>query len=147
MPSRAIALVLMVGVCGGAAYAQGRGAAGNAPVQQAPTDRTVPISKEQLAQYLKEMDARKIATLRLIEGGKFNANIRRITAPERPLIHPNTIDFWVVIEGSGAVTTGGRVENDRIVGGETHPVKVGDIEFIPANLPHAMSQINGSSIT
>jgi mannose-6-phosphate isomerase-like protein (cupin superfamily) len=127
----------------GDAGRRGRGA-GAVILEQAPTDRSIPISKEKLAQYLKDMDARKLSTLRMIEGGKFNVNIRRITDAETALIHPQTIDVWVVIEGSGTLTTGGRIENGKIVGGESHQIKVGDVEFIPANLPHGVSGVNGT---
>jgi mannose-6-phosphate isomerase-like protein (cupin superfamily) len=124
--------------------AGGGGRGGTTILQQAPTDHSVPITKEQLAQYLKDMDAKKLQTLRMIEGGKFNVNIRRITDAETALVHPITIDVWVVLEGSGTLTTGGRIENGKIVGGKSRPIKQGDIEFIPANLPHGVSGVNGS---
>jgi mannose-6-phosphate isomerase-like protein (cupin superfamily) len=113
-------------------------------LENAPTDRAVAIPKEKLAEYLKGMDAKKLATLRMIEGGKFNVNIRRITNAETALIHPVTVDLWVVLEGSGTITTGGKIENGRIVGGQSHPLKAGDVEFIPANLAHGVSGVNGS---
>jgi mannose-6-phosphate isomerase-like protein (cupin superfamily) len=128
----------------GAGGAAGRGGGGAVVLEQAPTNHAIPIPKEKLAQYLQDMDARKLSTLRLIEGGKFNVNIRRITNAETALVHPQTIDVWVVIEGSGTLTTGGRIENGKIVGGESHPIKVGDVEFIPANLPHGVSGVNGN---
>ena len=127
----------------GGAGGRGRGE-GTVILAQAPTDHGIAIPKEQLAQYLKDMDAKKLATLRMIEGGKFNVNIRRISGAETALIHPQTIDVWVVIEGSGTLTTGGKIENGKIVGGESHPIKVGDVEFIPANLPHGVSGVNGN---
>jgi mannose-6-phosphate isomerase-like protein (cupin superfamily) len=120
------------------------GGAGTVILEQAPTDHAIPIPKEKLAQYLHDMDTKKLATLRMIEGGKFNVNIRRITNAETALIHPQTIDVWVVIEGSGTLTTGGKIENGKIVGGESHAIKVGDVEFIPANLPHGVSGVNGN---
>src|SRR5262245_10523520 len=112
-------------------------------IENAPTDRVASIPKDKLDQYLKEMDAKKLATLRMIEGGKFNVNIRRITGAETALVHPNTIDTWVVIDGAGTLTTGGRIENGKIVGGQSHPIKVGDVEFIPSGLPHGVSGVNG----
>ena len=148
-----IAAVSIIAFCTGVSFAQnaaqGRGAGRGAAeptlvLATAPVDRSVPISKEQLDQYLKDMDAKKLATLRMIEGGKFNVNIRRITAAETALVHPNTIDTWVVIEGSGTLTTGGRMENGKIVGGQSHPLKAGDVEFIPAGLPHGVSGVNGT---
>jgi mannose-6-phosphate isomerase-like protein (cupin superfamily) len=113
-------------------------------LEQAPADRSVPIPKEQLGQYLKDMDARQLQTLRMIEGGKYNVNIRRITNAETALVHPKTIDVWVVIDGSGTLTTGGTIKDGKIVGGQSHALKVGDVEFIPANLPHGVSGVNGN---
>ncbi len=113
-------------------------------LEKAPTDRAVTIPLEKLNGYYKDMDEKKQQTLRMVEGGRFNVNIRRITNAETALIHPDTADVWVVVEGGGTLTTGGTVENGKIVGGESHPVKVGDVEFIPAALPHGVSGVNGN---
>jgi mannose-6-phosphate isomerase-like protein (cupin superfamily) len=123
---------------------RGRGEGQTVILEQAPTDRAIAIPKEKLAQYLKDMDAKKLQTLRMIEGGKFNVNIRRITNAETALIHPNTTDLWVVLEGSGTLTTGGIVENGKFVGGESHALKVGDVTYLPAGLPHGVSGVNGN---
>src|SRR6266550_5410769 len=127
-----------------AAQAQSRGATGTVILEQAPTDRSGPIPVEKLRGYYKDMDARTLQTLRMLEGVKFNINIRRITNAETALIHPNTIDLWVVTEGAGTLTTGGRIENGKIVGGQSHPLKPGDVEFIPAGVPHGVSGVQGS---
>jgi mannose-6-phosphate isomerase-like protein (cupin superfamily) len=127
-----------------AGQGRGRGEGQTVILEQAPTDRAIAIPTEKLAQHLKDMDAKKLQTLRLIEGGKFNVNIRRITNAETALIHPNTTDLWVVLEGSGTLTTGGSVENGKFVGGESHPLKVGDVTYLPAALPHGVSGVNGN---
>jgi mannose-6-phosphate isomerase-like protein (cupin superfamily) len=121
----------------------GSAAAQTVILEQAPTDHVTSIPKEKLDQYLKDMDAKKLATLRMIEGGKFNVNIRRITGAETALVHPNTIDTWVVIDGAGTLTSGGRIENGKIVGGQSHALKVGDVEFIPSGVPHGVSGVKG----
>ena len=82
--------------------------------------------------------------LRMLEGGKYNVNIRRITNAETALVHPTTIDLWVVLEGSGTLTTGGTIQNGKIVGGQSHRIKAGDVEFIPATVPHGVSNVQGS---
>jgi mannose-6-phosphate isomerase-like protein (cupin superfamily) len=123
---------------------RGGGEGGVRILQQAPTDRSVNILGETLSRYLREMDTHKLATLRMVEGGKFNVNIRRIRNAETALIHPNTIDVWVVLDGGGTMTTGGRVEQGKIVGGESNPLKVGDVCFVPAGVPHGVSGVNGS---
>ena len=149
MRIRALVSMAALVLGGGVAIAQqgggGRGGGqGTVILEQAPTDHGVAIPKEKLAQYLKDMDAKKLQTLRMIEGGKFNVNIRRITNAETALVHPITVDVWVVLEGSGTLTTGGKLVNGKIVGGESHAIKAGDVEFIPANLPHGVSGVNGN---
>jgi mannose-6-phosphate isomerase-like protein (cupin superfamily) len=113
-------------------------------LQQAPTDKTVSIPLETLKQYYGDMDGKKLQTLRMLEGGRYNVNIRRITSAETALVHPDTADVWVVTEGLATLTTGGKLEKGKIVGGESHPIKPGDVEFIPAGVPHGVSGVTGS---
>ena len=144
MRSVATAGAVLLGVA--LTLAQGRegGGGGTTILEQAPKDKSIAIPKETLAQHLKDMDAKKLQTLRMIEGGKYNVNIRRITAAETALVHPITADLWVVLDGGGTITTGGKIENGKIVGGESHTLKVGDVEYIPAGLPHGVSGVQGN---
>ena len=108
---------------GAQAPAGGRGGEARTVVlEQAPKDKSIAIPKEKLAQYLKDMDAKKLQTLRMIEGGKYNVNIRRITAAETGLVHPITADLWVVLEGGGTLTTGGVLEKGKILGGQSRSI-------------------------
>ena len=126
---------------------RGPGAEGRTVIlEQAPKDHSISIPKDKLAGYLKDMDAKKLQTLRMIEGGKYNVNIRRITAAETGLVHPITADLWVVLEGGGTLTTGGVLEKGKILGGQSRPIKVGDVVYIPSGLPHGVSGVN-SNIT
>jgi len=153
----AAALATAMGVSGaaqrGGAAGQGGGREGGRGggthiLEQATTERAVPLPKSKLDQYLKDMDAAHEETLRMVEGGQFNVNIRRIKKPEAaPLIHPKTIDVWYVMEGSGAVTTGGMFANGKVTGGVTDHLNVGDVLFVPANLPHWMSDVSSNGIT
>ena len=143
-----------IAVCGSIAFAQGgaqsppagggrQGGEGRTTIlEQAPKDHSIAIPKDKLAQYLKDMDAKKLQTLRMIEGGKYNVNIRRITAAETGLVHPITADLWVVLEGGGTLTTGGVLEKGKILGGQSRPIKVGDIVYIPSGLPHGVSGVD-----
>ncbi|HEY7187822.1 MAG TPA: hypothetical protein VH436_14800 [Vicinamibacterales bacterium] len=122
---------------------RGRGGEGRTVIlEQAPKDHSISIPKEKLAGYLKDMDAKKLQTLRMIEGGKYNVNIRRITAAETGLVHPITADLWVVLEGGGTLTTGGVLENGKINGGQSRKIKVGDVVYIPSGLPHGVSGVD-----
>ena len=146
-------------VCGSIGLAQGGAQTGGEPpagragrgqggegrtviLEQAPKDHSIAIPKDKLAQYLKDMDAKKLQTLRMIEGGKYNVNIRRITAAETGLVHPITADLWVVLEGGGTLTTGGVLENGKINGGQSRKIKVGDVVYIPSGLPHGVSGVD-----
>ena len=131
---------------GGAQGGREGGGGGTTILEQAPKDHSISIPKEKLAQYLKDMDAKKLQTLRMIEGGKYNVNIRRITAAETGLVHPITADLWVVLEGGGTLTTGGVLEYGKINGGQSRPIKMGDVVYIPSGLPHGVSGVN-SNIT
>jgi mannose-6-phosphate isomerase-like protein (cupin superfamily) len=142
-----VAILAASGVAVGAGQrGQTGGGSGRGTVilEKAPTDRAIPIPKESLEGYLKDMDAKKLSTLRMIEGGKYNVNIRRIRDAETALVHPNTIDLWVVLEGGGTMTTGGTLQNGKITGGVSNVLKVGDVYFVPAGVPHGVSGVNGS---
>ena len=138
-------VIAIVSASGAFAFAQaGRGDGGTVVLERAPTDHAVTIPLAKLKQYYKDMDGKKQPTLRMLEGGRYNVNIRRITNAETALVHPDTADVWVVTEGSGTLTTGGRLEAGKIVDGESHHIKSGDVEFIPAGVPHGVSGVSGS---
>ena len=121
---------------------------------QAPVDKAADFPLSDLQATYKEMDAKKLLTMRLVEGGKYNVNIRRLTGAERPLAHPKTADVWVVTEGSGTLVTGGElVDGTRsangdlsgasIRGGIERVIKPGDVVFIPAGLSHGVKDTSG----
>jgi mannose-6-phosphate isomerase-like protein (cupin superfamily) len=121
---------------------------------QAPVDKAADFPLSDLQATYKDMDARKLLTMRLVEGGKYNVNIRRLSAAERPLVHPKTADVWVVTEGSGTLVTGGElVDGTRsangdlsgasIRGGVERVIKTGDVVFIPAGLSHGVKETTG----
>lgn len=141
---RANAIAVLCALASSAALAWAQGGGGTVIVESAPKDRSIAIPKEKLAAHLQDMDAKKLQTLRLIEGVKYNVNIRRITGAETALVHPITADLWYVLEGGGTLTTGGVLEKGKINGGETRPIKMGDVVYIPSGLPHGVSGVNGN---
>jgi mannose-6-phosphate isomerase-like protein (cupin superfamily) len=106
---------------------------------QAPKDHAIALPKEALARHLHDMDAKQLESLRLVEGGKYNVNLRRIKAAAPGVVDPVTANLWVVLEGSGTLTTGGVLEAGRIDGGRTRAIKTGDVVYIPSGLPHGVS--------
>jgi mannose-6-phosphate isomerase-like protein (cupin superfamily) len=136
--------------------AGGQQRSGTAPAvrMQAPVDKAADFPLSDLQATYKDMDARKLLTMRLVEGGKYNVNIRRLSGAERPLVHPKTADVWVVTEGSGTLVTGGDlVDGTRsangdlsgasIRGGVERVIKPGDVVFIPAGLSHGVRDTQG----
>ena len=121
---------------------------------QAPTNRAAAFTLAEIEDNIREMDVDQRATIRLLEGGSYNVNIRRLRAPEAALMHPRTTDVYVVKEGSGTLVTGGQmVDADgqptdaqrgaAIRGGTEQVINPGDLVFIPAGVPHRFRETDG----
>jgi len=117
----------------------------------APADKAVDFPLAQLLAADKDMDAAQRQSLRIIEGGKYNINIRRLKEGERSLVHPSITDVWVVTEGSGILVTGGELVNatkdargeqtgTAIRGGTERMIKTGDVIVIPPGVAHAVKE-------
>lgn len=115
---------------------------GRVVLQEAPLDTVVTIPRDQLLSYYRRTHDENLGYIRMLEGGEFNVNIRHAENVGEDnftmLTHPDTIDVWVVQEGSGTLVTGGQRVGDRHVGGDEQFLEVGDLVFIPAGIPHGM---------
>jgi mannose-6-phosphate isomerase-like protein (cupin superfamily) len=122
--------------------------------QQAPTDRAADFPLAEIEATIREMDADDRSTVRLVEGGSYNVNIRRLRGAETALMHPRTTDVYVVRDGSGTLVTGGQivdatgqpVDGQRgaaIRGGTERVISAGDLVFIPAGVPHGIRDSSG----
>jgi mannose-6-phosphate isomerase-like protein (cupin superfamily) len=143
--------IVVIGLSAAVAVGQ-RGGGGQTVIrQQAPTDKAVDFPLAELNATFKEMDDKKLSTMRLLEGGAYNVNIRRLRGGETALIHPKTTDVWVVQEGSGTLVTGGVLVDARgqpvqgesaaaIRGGVERVIKTGDVIYIPAGVPHGVKE-------
>ena len=110
-------------------------------VETAPTDHSIAIPKERLADYLKDMDARRLATRRLIEGGKYSVSLHRIVAPETGVESPITAELWFVLEGAGTLSVGGVFDAGTVKGARSHPLEAGDVVYLPSGLPHGVGSV------
>ena len=122
--------------------------------QQAPTDRAATFPLEEIEATIKQMDADERSTVRLLEGGTYNVNIRRLRGAETALVHPRTTDVYVVYQGSGTLVTGGQIVDENgnpvdgqrgaaIRGGVERVIRTGDLVFIPAGVPHGFRNTDG----
>lgn len=137
-----MSLLIALGVAGAAAF--GQGFRGFVILDDAPLDRAVDFPRTRLVELYRQIEADNVSTTRLLEGGEFNVNIRHVENVTRDsfttLVHPDTIDVWLVQEGSGTVVTGGEKDGDQQIGGDERFITVGDLIFIPAGVPHGMKE-------
>lgn len=83
-------------------------------------------------------------------GVAYRLAVDRRRPPQRAAAHTNEGELWAIVDGSGEITTGGRIVetkdgntvNRRIEGGTVHKVSKGDFLLIPENVPH---QVTGFS--
>jgi mannose-6-phosphate isomerase-like protein (cupin superfamily) len=95
----------------------------------------------------------------LFDGGKFAASgLKRNDAEEGPVRHALHTEVYIIQSGSGTYTSGGTlvgpltehpgtpdaVFGTAIQGGESHPVKAGDLVVIPPGVPHQFTKIDSS---
>jgi mannose-6-phosphate isomerase-like protein (cupin superfamily) len=101
------------------------------------------FSKEQLDQIMAGMRLKKSGNTRLIEGGRYNVNLRWNGTPSTEL-HGQTIDTWVVLAGGATVNTGFEMKDGERVSntGVSVVTKPGDVFFHPSNFYHGFSQVS-----
>jgi mannose-6-phosphate isomerase-like protein (cupin superfamily) len=144
----------MIGLVGGYTYAQTTRQMGALAVRdKAPTDKAIDLTDEDLIAVVKEMPGKNLATTRLLEGGYYSVNVRRLTGPETAHVHPTSLTIYVVREGSGTLVTGGTIVDakgqpvtagragDDLKGGVERSVKAGDIIVTPPGVPHFMRDV------
>ena len=117
---------------------------GRLMMQEAPLDKVVTIPREELVGLFRRANQENLGVIRMLEGGEYNVNIRHFenVTPENfsMLTHPDTIDLWIVQEGSGTMITNAERVNDRYVGGEERFISVGDMVFVPAGMSHGIKE-------
>ena len=120
---------------------------------KAPADRAIDLTAEDLLVVATAMPGKNLATTRLLEGGFYSVNIRRLTGPETAARSSHVADNLVVREGAGTLVTGGTIVDakgqpvasgkpgDDIKGGVEHTIKAGDIVVTPPGVPHFMRDV------
>jgi hypothetical protein len=153
MRTTTLLLAGMIGLAGGYVSAQTTRQMGPLAVRdKAPTDKAIDLTDEDLIAVAKAMPGKNLATTRLLEGGFYSVNIRRLTGPETAHLHPVGLTIYVVREGSATLVTGGTIVDakgqptggkpgDDIKGGVARTVKAGDIIVTPPGVPHFMRDV------
>ena len=86
-------------------------------------------------------------------GLAYRLAVDRRTPPQRAAQHAAEAELWAIVDGSGAITTDGRivdiVEDGQTVGrrieeGTVHRVSKGDFLVIPEGVPHQVTEFDPS---
>jgi mannose-6-phosphate isomerase-like protein (cupin superfamily) len=87
----------------------------------------------------------------------YRANLEYRTGIAPAAVHEKEAELMYVIDGSGTITTGGKLVNEKrtnaenlsgtaIEGGTSRDVARGDFLIVPENTPHWFSAVNGTLI-
>jgi mannose-6-phosphate isomerase-like protein (cupin superfamily) len=87
----------------------------------------------------------------------YRANLEHRTGVGPAAVHEKEAELFYVIDGSGVLTTEGRLVNAKrtnpenlsgasIEGGIARPVAKGDVIFVPEGVPHWFNRVNGELI-
>ena len=144
-------------IIGLAAAALMGGSAAAAPAPPAPQSSTTDVT------FLSQADLTALAAKAPSLGTPGQANISQplvrvapynVNLEFRPIggpasVHPASAELFFVAQGSGVLTTGGQLMRPAggppsIQGGVTRRVAKGDLFLVPANLPHAFTDSDGS---
>jgi mannose-6-phosphate isomerase-like protein (cupin superfamily) len=149
-------LATAIGLAGAEAAAQTTRQMGALAVRdKAPTDKAIDLTNDDLLAVVRDMPGKNLATTRLLEGGFYSVNIRRLTGPETAHVHPASLTIYVVREGSGTLVTGGTIVDakgqpvtsgragDEIKGGVERTIKPGDVIVTPPGVPHFIRDVKG----
>lgn len=140
----------------GLAFAQAAGQASGTFVGKAQLDEAL---KKAVAGPNGNIVDQKLSTTE-IQGGKAHvAHLRRVQAETSALVHDHVTEIYQILEGSGTITTGGRIENIKEtdltslgagishtgaqVGGSSQRLAPGDVFVVPAGMAHRFSQLDG----
>lgn len=111
-----------------------------------------------LAEHKAEHTAGKATpSKRIISLAPYLAAMEYRTAVGPAAVHEKEAEFFYVVEGSGVLTTGGKLTAETrvnpenlsgtgITGGQAQPVAKGDMLIVPENTPHWFSTINGALV-
>jgi len=137
-------------------FAQGAAQASGTFVGKAAIDEAL---KKALAGPNGNIVDQRISTTE-IEGGKAHvAHLRRVQPETNALIHDHVTEIYYILEGSGTIMTGGRLQDAKEsdltnlgagmshtgahIGGVTQRLAPGDVFVVPAGMAHRLSQLDG----
>jgi mannose-6-phosphate isomerase-like protein (cupin superfamily) len=93
----------------------------------------------------------------ILQLAPYNANLEYRAAVGPAAVHEKEAELFYVIDGSGSLTTGGKLAGETrtnaenlsgtaITGGTSKPVAKGDFFIVPEGVPHWFDKINGTLV-
>jgi mannose-6-phosphate isomerase-like protein (cupin superfamily) len=129
--------------------------------QPAPPTKTYSSAADVQALLAKakadHKDGQAIVIERILQLAPYGANMEYRTAVGPAAVHEKEAEMFYVIDGSGTLTTGGKLTNEKatnpgnmtgtgIEGGKSQMLSKGDFAIVPENTPHWFSKIDGAIV-
>ena len=107
------------------------------------TDKASYFAGPDIQNIWKDLEKKQVINQRIVEGGAYSVNIRIVKQDDLPLVHGQSLDVWIVNQGSATAITGGQLVDAKrrgqtddyagtsITNGIEKPLKTGDIIFVP----------------
>ena len=147
---RSIAISLLSTIVAVGAWAQ----------QPAPVTRTYSSAADVAALLAKaksdHKDGQPTVIERILQLAPYGVNLEYRTAVGPAAVHEREAELFYVLDGSGTLTTGGKLVNEKrngenltgtaIEGGSEQRMAKGDFAIVPENTPHWFSAIDGTIV-
>lgn len=152
---RRVAIMLAAALAAGAAMAQ-QPAAGGAPMMKLFSSAAE--VQELIAKAKRDRKGNQpTVTEPILRLAPYNANLEYRAAVGPAAVHETDAEVFYVIEGSGTMTTGGKLVNEKrtdaenstgtaIEGGSSRTLSKGDFLVVPEKTPHWVSAIDGAIV-
>lgn len=153
---RRVAMMMAAALGVGAAAAQQPAAAGGAPMMKLFSSAA--DVQELIAKAKRDRKGNQPTVIEpILRLAPYNANLEYRAAVGPAAVHETEAEIFYVIEGSGTMTTGGKLTEEKrtnaenltgtgIEGGSSRTLAKGDFLIVPEKTPHWVSAINGSIV-
>jgi quercetin dioxygenase-like cupin family protein len=101
-------------------------------------------------------DGQPTVVERILQLAPYGVNLEYRSSVGPAAVHEKEAELFYVLDGSGTLTTGGKLVNEKrngenltgsaIEGGKEQQMSKGDFAIVPENTPHWFSAINGTIV-
>jgi mannose-6-phosphate isomerase-like protein (cupin superfamily) len=91
-------------------------------------------------------DGQAIVTEKILSFAPYAATLEYRAIGGNAAVHEKDAEMMYVIEGSGTIVTGGRMNGAKIDGGQARKVSKGDFLVVPQGTPHQFTGSDGNLV-